>query len=46
MGTRIPVPRGDASDLRLTQILKHAELVRIDSIAAVIDMVRAGKIDA
>ena len=33
-GTRIAVPRGDASDLRLTQILKHAELVRIDSIAA------------
>src|SRR5262245_5811005 len=45
-GTRIAVPRGDASDLRLTQILKHAELVRIDSIAAAIDMMRAGKIDA
>ena len=45
-GTRIAVPRGDASDLRLTQILKNAELVRIDSIAAAIDMVGAGKIDA
>src|SRR5262249_691599 len=45
-GTRIAVPRGDASDLRLTQILKHAELVRIDSIAAAIEMVHAGKIDA
>ena len=45
-GTRIAVPRGDASDLRLTQILKHAELVRIDSIAAAIDMVHAGKVDA
>lgn len=45
-GTRIAVPRGDASDLRLTQILKHAELVRIDSIAAAVDMVHAGKIDA
>jgi polar amino acid transport system substrate-binding protein len=45
-GTRVAVPRGDASDLRLTQILKHAELVRIDSIAAAIDMVHAGKIDA
>ena len=44
-GTRIAVPRGDASDLRLTQILKHAELVRIDSVAAAIDMVHAGKID-
>jgi len=45
-GTRIAVPRGDASDLRLTQMLKHAELVRFDSIAAAIDMVHAGKIDA
>ena len=45
-GTRIAVPRGDASDLRLTQILKHAELVRVDSIAAAIDMVHAGNIDA
>jgi polar amino acid transport system substrate-binding protein len=43
---RIAVPRGDASDLRLTQILKHAELVRIDTIADAIDMVHAGKIDA
>jgi len=42
-GTRIAVPRGDASDLRLTAILKHAELVRVDSIAAAIDLVQAGK---
>lgn len=45
-GIRIAVPRGDASDLRLTQILKHAELVRIDSIADAINMVHTGKIDA
>ncbi len=45
-GTRIAVPRGDASDLRLTKILKHAELVRIDSIGAGIEMVRTGKVDA
>ena len=45
-GTRIAVPRGDASDLRLTQILKHAELMRLDSIGAAIDMVRAGTVDA
>ena len=44
-GTRIAVPRGDASDLCLTAILKHAELVRVDSIAAAIDLVQAGKID-
>jgi polar amino acid transport system substrate-binding protein len=45
-GVRIAVPRGDASDLRLTKMLKHAELVRMDSIAAAIDMVRAAKVDA
>jgi polar amino acid transport system substrate-binding protein len=45
-GVRIAVPRGDASDLRLTQMLKHAELVRLDSISAAIDMVHAAKVDA
>jgi polar amino acid transport system substrate-binding protein len=45
-GIRIAVPRGDASDLRLTQIVKHAELLRLDSIAAAIEMVQGGKVDA
>jgi len=45
-GVRIAVPRGDASDLRLTQLLKHAELVRMDSIAAALDLVHEGEIDA
>ena len=45
-GVRIAVPRGDASDLHLTKTLKHAELVRMDTIAAAIDMIRAGKVDA
>jgi polar amino acid transport system substrate-binding protein len=45
-GVHIAVPRGDGSDLRLTKMLKHAELVRADSIAAAIDMVRAGQVDA
>jgi polar amino acid transport system substrate-binding protein len=45
-GTRIAVPRGDASDLRLTQILKHAELVRVDSLAAAVEMVHGEKVDA
>jgi ABC-type amino acid transport substrate-binding protein len=27
-------------------MLKHAELVRADSVAAIIDMVRAGQVDA
>ncbi len=45
-GVHIAVPRGDGSDLRLTKMLKHAELVRADSIAAIIDMVRAGQVDA
>jgi polar amino acid transport system substrate-binding protein len=46
VGVRIAVPRGDGSDLRLTKELKHAELVRADSVAAIIDMVRAGQVDA
>jgi polar amino acid transport system substrate-binding protein len=45
-GVRIAVPRGDGSDLRLSKILKHAELVRAESVAAIIDMVRAGQVDA
>jgi polar amino acid transport system substrate-binding protein len=45
-GVRIAVPRGDGSDLILTKMLKHAELVRMESIAAGIEMVRAGQVDA
>jgi polar amino acid transport system substrate-binding protein len=45
-GIRIAVPRGDASDLRLTRLLKQAELVRTDSIAAAIDLVRGGTANA
>jgi len=45
-GVRIAVPRGDASDLRLTKLLKHAELMRMDNIGAAIEMVHAGKADA
>ena len=45
-GVRIAVPRGDASDLRLTRMLKQAELVRADSIAAAIELVRTGSANA
>ena len=45
-GIRIAVPRGDASDLRLTHMLKQAELVRAESIAAAVDLVRTGKASA
>jgi polar amino acid transport system substrate-binding protein len=45
-GVRIAVPRGDGSDLRLTKTLEHAELVRAESVAAIIDMVRARRVDA
>ena len=45
-GVRVAVPRGDASDLRLTKMLKQAELVRTESIAAAVDLVRTGKADA
>jgi polar amino acid transport system substrate-binding protein len=45
-GVRIAVPRGDGSDLILSKMLKRAELMRVDSIAAATDMVRAGQVDA
>jgi polar amino acid transport system substrate-binding protein len=45
-GIRIAVPSRHGSDLRLTKMLKHAELVRVATIAAAIDLVREGKVDA
>jgi len=44
-GVRIAVPRGDAVDLLLSRILKRAELVRTDSIAAAVDALRTGQGD-
>jgi polar amino acid transport system substrate-binding protein len=41
-GVRIAVPRGDASDLSLTRLLKKAELVRTDTLAASVDLLRSG----
>jgi polar amino acid transport system substrate-binding protein len=46
VGVRIGVPRGDASDLRLSKTLTRAELVRTDSLAAAIELLRAGQADA
>jgi polar amino acid transport system substrate-binding protein len=43
---RISVPRGDAVDLSLSRILKQAKLVRADSQAAGIDLLRNGQVDA
>jgi len=45
-GVRIAVPRGDTSDLHLTRLLKRAELIRTDSIAAAVDLVRTGDASA
>lgn len=45
-GVRIAVPRGDASDLYLTRALKRAELVRTESHAAALNLVRTGNADA
>jgi polar amino acid transport system substrate-binding protein len=45
-GISIAVPRGDAVDLSLSRILKQAKLVRADSQAAGIDMLRAGTVNA
>lgn len=44
-GVRIPVLRGDASDLVLSKLLKRAELVRVDSGAAADELWHAGRVD-
>lgn len=45
-GIRIAVPKGDASDLLLTRLLKNAELVRTDTISAAAELLRAGGVQA
>ena len=45
-GVRIAVPRGDGSDLYLSRMLKRAELVRTESHAAAVDLLRTGGADA
>jgi len=45
-GVRIAVPRGDASGLYLSRILKQAKLVHTDSIPAAVDLLRTGDADA
>jgi polar amino acid transport system substrate-binding protein len=45
-GFRIAVARNDTSDLYLTRVLKRAELVRTDSIAAATDLLRTGSVNA
>jgi polar amino acid transport system substrate-binding protein len=46
LGIRIAVPRRDAVDLRLSRILRQAELVRADSQAAGIALLRSGQVNA
>jgi polar amino acid transport system substrate-binding protein len=45
-GIRIAVARGDTSDLYLTRALKRAELVRTDSIAAAVELLRTAGVNA
>lgn len=45
-GVRIAVPRGDASDLTLTRLLKSAKLVRTDTLAAGVELLRNGGVEA
>jgi polar amino acid transport system substrate-binding protein len=45
-GIRIAAARGDASDLALTRVIKRAELVRTDSIAAAAELLRTGAVNA
>jgi hypothetical protein len=44
-GVRIAVPSGDASGIYLSRILKRAELVRTETLAAAFDLVRTGRAD-
>lgn len=41
-GIRIAVERGGAGDIRLSRILKRAELIRTDTVAAGLDLLRVG----
>jgi polar amino acid transport system substrate-binding protein len=45
-GIRIGVPHGDAVDLRLTRIVKQAQLVRVENQAAGADLLRTGQTNA
>jgi len=45
-GIRIVTPRNDGSDLQLTRTLKQAQLVRTESQAAALELLRAGGADA
>jgi polar amino acid transport system substrate-binding protein len=45
-GFSIGVPRGDAVDLVLSRMLKHASLVRVDNQAAGADLLRSGQTSA
>ncbi len=45
-GTRVAVVRNDASDLRLTRLLKQAEIVRADDINGAVELLRSAKADA
>jgi len=45
-GIRIGAARNDTSDLYLTRTLKRAELVRTDSIAAAVELLRTGGVNA
>src|SRR5215510_4762820 len=42
---RSVAPRGDASDLELTRVLRRAELVRTESLEAASELVRSGQAD-
>lgn len=45
-GIRIATPRGDSSDLHVSRLLKHAEMVRTESFEAGLDLLRTGQAHA
>ena len=44
-GIRIAVPRGDLVDILQTKMLKHAELVRADTVIGAFELLRTGQAD-
>ncbi len=40
-----PKPRGDLTDILLSRMLKHAELVRADTVVGAFDLLQAGQAD-
>ena len=45
-GVRVAVPHGDTADLHSSRVLKRAEVVRVESFAAALELLRTGQAEA